>query len=1123
MSQISASFDSFALGDAADTEGADAVRRAPAGAMVAGGDTAYHSGLGHALLENGRGSFAVADLAAADAAPAAHLQLATDVVPQASQFPAIVNLSSLDGFTGFKLLGVAPGDESGRSVSGAGDVNGDGFADVIVGAYFASTHGTDYSGAAYVVFGHAGGFDPSIELSSLDGTDGFRINGLSHYSDTGRTVSSGDVNGDGFSDLVVGGANGFVVFGHAGPFAAQFDPSTLTGANGFVVGAGSPIANAGDVNHDGFSDLIIGDGGTTTYVFFGKAGGFASHNDLVLLNGTDGFAITGAQANAVASAGDVNGDGFADVIIGATYTQSGVGQAYVVFGHAGPFAPSIAVSSLNGSNGFALTGASAIDYAGYSVSGAGDINGDGFADVIVGAKFARPHGGYSGAAYVVFGHAGAFAANTNLGALDGNNGFKLSGAAFNEAGFSVSGAGDVNGDGFADLIIGAPLASLDIHHSGVSYVVFGHAGGFDATLELSTLDGTAGFKINGASTEDLSGTAVSAAGDVNGDGFADLIVSAPDAYAHDFRSGISYVVFSNAPDAAVNRTGTAIAQTLAGGDFNDTLTGLGGNDALYGNGGDDTAVYTGAKASYTIQHNADGTYTVTDLRGGSPDGTDTLHGIEFLQFSDQTFALPNTAPTLSHNAGLTVFDGKTVTVTAAELDFNDAEQGDSYIVYTLGTPPVHGTLFKSGVALAASGTFTQDDLVHSRVTYTHDGSGTASDSFGFSVSDGHGGTVTGQSFSLAVTDINHLPTGLVTIEGVTTDGRMLNAINGLSDADGLGTAHYQWQRDVDGTYVNEGSDQPTYRLTPADTGNPIRVVISYTDAHGVAESVASADSATVARLPQTVTDFTGTLPWNTQLTTFDGQDSIASQTIYLNNGLIWVNTYDTANTSAQLWNSEVFFGVDFNGVPTTPIEQVVTNDNGTHALTMFDAFNTHPWASITINFDAAWNWTSVSANRDDGSHTVSAGEVAVAYDTAVWFTKPYDANFGGLPMDTTLTGGADPDTLYGYGGNDTLNGRAGNDLISGGFGNDTLTGGTGDDHFLFVFGDGHDTITDFAPGNGSGDVIDLHGYGVTAFSDLLTHMSQVGADVLIDLDAQNQILLQHVTLAQLNAGDFLLS
>jgi Ca2+-binding RTX toxin-like protein len=1117
MPKFAADFDSFVPDDAED---ADSTQRAHGGAMVAVGDTAYHSGLGHALLENARGTFAVADLGAADAVPAAHLQLAADVVPLSSQFPAAIALASLDGFTGFTLLGGHHSDESGHSVSSAGDVNGDGFADVIVGAYFASTHGADYSGAAYVVFGHAGGFDPNMELSSLDGADGFRINGLARYGDTGRTVSSADVNGDGFSDLLVGGS-GLVVFGHAGPFAAQFESSSLNGANGFTFDGGSPI-DAGDVNHDGFSDVIIG-GSNISYVVFGKAGGFTAHVSLASLNGTNGFTISGADGDSVASAGDVNGDGFADVIVGDEYTASGRGQAFVVFGHAGAFAPDIAVSSLNGSNGFALTGASATDYAGYSVSGAGDINGDGFADVIVGAKLARPHGGYSGAAYVVFGHAGSFAANTALAALDGNNGFKLSGAAFNEAGTSVSDAGDVNGDGFDDLIIGAPLASSDVHHAGASYVVFGHAGGFAANLDLSTLDGTNGFEITGVSAEDATGQAVSAAGDVNGDGFADLIIGAPLVYSHDFRSGASYVVFSNAPNTAVNRTGTAISQTLAGGDFNDTLTGLGGNDKLYGNGGDDTAVYTGAKASYTITHNADGTYTVTDLRGGSPDGTDTLHGIEFLQFSDQTFALPNTAPTPSHNAGLTVFDGKTVTVTAAELDFNDAEQGDSYIVYTLGTAPVHGTLFKSGVALAASGTFTQDDLVHGRVTYTHNGSGTAADSFGFSVSDGHGGTVTGQSFSLAVTDINHLPTGLVTIEGVTTDGRMLNAINGLADADGLGTAHYQWQRDVDGTYVNEGSDQPTYRLTADDTGNPIRVVISYTDAHGVAESVASADSATVARMPQTVVDNTGTLPWFEQVTTFDGQDSIASQTISLSNGLIWVNTYDTANTSAQLWNSEVFSGTDFNGLPTSPIEQVVTNDNGTHALTLFDAFNTHPWASITINFDAAWNWTSVSANRDDGSHTISAGEVATAYDTAVWFTKPYDANFGGAAMDTTLTGGADPDTLYGFAGNDTLNGRAGNDLINGGGGNDTLTGGAGDDHFVFVFGDGHDTITDFSPGNGSGDVIDLHGYGVTTFADLLTHMSQVGADVLIDLDAQNQITLQHVMLAQLNAGDFLLS
>ena len=170
----------------------------------------------------------------------------------------------------------------------------------------------------------------------------------------------------------------------------------------------------------------------------------------------------------------------------------------MVFGKAGGFAANLNLSTLDGSNGFKLSGVAAGDYSGSSVSAAGDVNGDGFGDLIIGAYGADPNGSDSGASYVVFGKAGGFAANLNLSTLDGSNGFKLSGeAAGDHSGSSVSAAGDVNGDGFGDLIIGASGADPNGSYSGASYVVFGKAGGFAANLNLSTLDGSNGFKLNG--------------------------------------------------------------------------------------------------------------------------------------------------------------------------------------------------------------------------------------------------------------------------------------------------------------------------------------------------------------------------------------------------------------------------------------------------------------------------------------------------------------------------------------------------------------------------------------------------------------------------------------------------
>jgi hypothetical protein len=149
-------------------------------------------------------------------------------VAGASGFPPIVPLSSLDGSNGFRLDGVNPGDLSGHSVAGAGDVNGDGFADLIVGASYADPHSDADSGSSYVVFGKASGFPATgLDLAALDGSNGFRLDGVQAGGESGFSVAgAGDVNGDGFADLIVGaplaGPHGdsysgssYVVFGRA--------------------------------------------------------------------------------------------------------------------------------------------------------------------------------------------------------------------------------------------------------------------------------------------------------------------------------------------------------------------------------------------------------------------------------------------------------------------------------------------------------------------------------------------------------------------------------------------------------------------------------------------------------------------------------------------------------------------------------------------------------------------------------------------------------------------------------------------------------------------------------------------------------------------------------------------
>lgn len=503
----------------------------------------------------------------------------------------VTDLSNLNGSNGFRIDGVAEDDLFGWSVSNAGDINGDSFDDVIIGARSADPNGAS-SGSSYLIFGKASGFAATIELSSLDGKNGFRLDGVGENEYSGRIVNgAGDINGDGFDDVIIAARySSFVVFGKASGFGAAMNLSKLNGDNGFRINElGESVSSAGDINGDGFDDVIVGGAFGPSYVILGKAAGFDPAMDVTTLNGINGFRLDGAGTS-VSSAGDVNGDGFSDVMIGASEEDSNgerYGSTYVVFGKETGFSATMDLSSLDGNNGFRLDGTE-YDYSGTLVSSAGDINGDGFADLIIGGRGSAP-------SYVVFGKAFGFTAKFDLASLDGSNGFSLVNTYdIRNIGFSVSNAGDVNGDGYDDLIMSSNFYSSDSSSS--SHIMFGKASGFDPTLDLTSLNGSNGARLDGKN----SMIALSSAGDVNGDGFDDLMVGAPDAASNGiYDSGSSYVIFGSRdfggsslptiPGTSGDDVlrGTSVAEIFEAGDGNDILIGGGGADVFRGGAGVD--------------------------------------------------------------------------------------------------------------------------------------------------------------------------------------------------------------------------------------------------------------------------------------------------------------------------------------------------------------------------------------------------------------------------------------------------------------------------------------------------------------------------------------------------------
>jgi hypothetical protein len=472
--------------------------------------------------------------------------------------------SGLVSNVSYKVPGNQPDSRFGHSVSTAGDVNGDGYADIVVGAYLHDNGEAD-EGAAFIYHGTAIGISTAV-ASHLEGNQANARFGWS-------VACAGDVNADGYADVLVGAPyfdkgetdEGVAMVFQGSRNGLSLTPASIIESNQADAWLGYSVSPAGDVNGDSFSDIVVGaygyDNGEADegiiLVYHGAPNGIVEADRTVL---TD---YEGSNIGEVLSpAGDVNGDGYSDVVVGSPGVfGGGDGRVSIFYGSLNGIMPGDSVNLSRGNAQFNLYGV--------SVAGVGDVNGDGYEDVAVGSLAFENDMGVGPGQVLIYPGSASGISRTAAYELTGPRGF----------GWTVNGAGDINGDGYQDIVVFALYGSNDPIAPGKVFVYYGSSTGplsdplvlsgteaapftgimtgaadlnADRFDDLIIHSGVSGSTYTGAvyygseaglgttPQYSITGTATTAAGDVNRDGFNDIVATVPSATGYPWSGRVLY-------------------------------------------------------------------------------------------------------------------------------------------------------------------------------------------------------------------------------------------------------------------------------------------------------------------------------------------------------------------------------------------------------------------------------------------------------------------------------------------------------------------------------------------------------------------------------------------------------